>query len=709
MFAQNIPDTPVYFGPSGPLEDEVLIPALRSASTVDYAVGYFNSAALRSIAPGLAEFLSNTSGAVRMILGPELQPEDYRSIQLGHVTAIEVLERKFIELLGSPEVSANALASHTRDCLSYLIAAGRLKLRLAWLNNGGIFHPKIWILADESESITVTGSQNLTGAGLERNAEQLRVDRSWGDPSESRSVEMFKVQFETWWSDVDPDTRTAEASVGLLSRLVEFSPSRRPSPEDYQAAIRPVQTDTAPAVQDLETRPQRLSIPAELNLYEGDFDHQGKAIEAWETAGRRGILEMATGSGKTITALAAASFVQNQDPLLVVVAVPTLPLVSQWIDQCRDFGIEPIDTASLSGRERRIDAVLSGIRRLRYRASQVEIAIVTHDFLCSRELQSMLADSDITKMIIADEVHRLGRASFIGSDPGIFDHALGLSATPTREWDADGNDFLETFFGPVIYTFTLKDAIGNCLVPYEYHIHTAVLSMDEEIHWDSLTEQIKSMGWASDSNEEDGLPNQLQILLQQRRKIIEQAESKYESLEAIFDNHVSRQSHHTLIYASDKGHEQLERINRMLAVRRIRFHQLTYQETGDRRRANKILQRFATGELQALTAMRVLDEGVDIPQIHQAVIVASNTGERQWVQRRGRVLRKSKATGKVRAYIHDIVVLRSSVQRGFGAGLSGFADSSEFERVNEFASLAENAGAVDGPVNRLAQILSGGY
>jgi superfamily II DNA or RNA helicase len=709
MIEQNIPDTPVYFGPSGPLEDEVLIPALRVASAVDYAVGYFNSAALRSIAPGLADFISNTSGAVRMIMGPQLQPEDYASIQLGRVTAIEVLERKLIELFGSPEVTASALASHTRDCLSYLIATDRLKLRLAWLNNGGIFHPKIWILTSESGSITVSGSQNLTGAGLERNAEQLRVDRSWGDPSESRSVQMFKVQFETWWSDADQNTRTADASLGLLSRLVEFSPSLRPTPEDYRASTRAMQTEQPPVVQDLETRPQRLNIPKELDLHNGDFAHQGEAIAAWETSGRRGILEMATGSGKTITALAAASFIQDQSPLMIVVAVPTLPLVSQWIDQCRDFGVEPIDTVSLSGPERRIDSVLSGIRRLRYQASQVEVAIVTHDFLCSRDFQQVVSDSAITKMIIADEVHHLGRALFIGSDPEVFDYSLGLSATPIRAWDQDGNDFLETYFGPVIFTFTLEDAIGNCLVPYEYYIHTAILSMDEEVQWDSLTERIRSMGWMADSNEGDGLPDQLQIMLQQRRKLIEQAESKYEALNTIFERPGTQQLHHTLIYASDKGREQLDRINQMLADRRIRFHQLTYQETGDRRGTIETLRLFATGELQALTAMRVLDEGVDIPQVHQAIIVASNTGERQWVQRRGRVLRKSDATGKVKATIHDIVVLRNTAQRGFGAGMSGFADRSEFERVNEFASLAENAGAVDGPVNTLARILTGAY
>ena len=166
----------------------------------------------------------------------------------------------------------------------------------------------------------------------------------------------------------------------------------------------------------------------------------------------------------------------------------------------------------------------------------------------------------------------------------------------------------------------------------------------------------------------------------------------------------TRQLKHTLIYTTDKAPEQLLAINALLHERQLQFHQLTAEETQDRERTLAIIRSFQTGDIQVLTAKRVLDEGVNIPQIQTAYILASTTVERQWVQRRGRVLRTCSATGKTSSVIHDFVALPP----GFDGGLDDDARSlvrGELHRMQEFARLARNAGKPGGPLALIHELV----
>ena len=445
-----------------------------------------------------------------------------------------------------------------------------------------------------------------------------------------------------------------------------------------------------------------FKIPVWLRYEDGPFAHQGKAVNAWCEAKYQGVLEMATGSGKTITAMICAHKLYEQSkPLLIVVSAPYVPLIQQWCDEIEPFGVHPVNLSTVSGPRGRGRILGRLRRRLHSGASEVEIVVVSHRTLSDAGFQSELQRFECTTLLVADEAHNLGSEGFISKPPTFFDHRLGLSATPVRQYDAEGTEALFDFLGPVVFQFSLEDAIGNCLVEYDYFIHEVHLTEDEMDRWRGLTEKIRAIAWRQ---EEGGKPDEyLTKLLRDRRAILEIAANKIGALKTALDREDMSSLSHTLVYTSDKGPEQIEEVNELLNDRGLLFHQLTYEETGDRDGTQHILRAFQNGTLKVLTAKRVLDEGVNIPQIQKAFILASTTVERQWVQRRGRLLRQCKEIGKTHSEVHDFVVLPSEVDTDPDART---LVRSELERVQEFARLARNAGRPDGPlaaIDRLVQ------
>ena len=209
-----------------------------------------------------------------------------------------------------------------------------------------------------------------------------------------------------------------------------------------------------------------------------------------------------------------------------------------------------------------------------------------------------------------------------------------------------GTEALFAFFGPVVFEFTLEEAIGKCLVEYEYHVHPIELTPEEMDTWYDLTGRIKRAMWRQE--DEDDPDEYLTKLLRDRRAVLETAENKITALKEVLDREEQAAGglRYTLIYTSDKAPDQLTAVNRILHERGVLFHQLTYEETANRQETERLLRGFQEGTLRVLTSKRVLDEGVNIPQVRKAFILASTTVERQWVQRRGRLLRKCDEIGK---------------------------------------------------------------
>lgn len=448
-----------------------------------------------------------------------------------------------------------------------------------------------------------------------------------------------------------------------------------------------------------------FAIPGHLKYEGGPFGHQGKAVSAWYEAGYRGVLEMATGSGKTITSMIGARRLhERQKPLLIVVAAPYVPLIEQWCEEIVPFGLKPFNLTTVGSTAKRASELQKLRRRFRMELSDVEAIVVSHDTLCTPEFLEAVQSFDCTRLLIADEVHNLGRTSFISNSPEFFEYRLGLSATPTRQYDEEGTAALFGFFGPVVFRFTLDEAIGRCLVEYDYFVHPVYLSGAEMDEWYDLTGRIKRNAWRGKEGEPD---DYMKKLFRDRRTLLETASGKITTLRNLLEKDVG-DLHHTLIYTSDKEPEQLNAVNKLLRDRNILFHQLTADETVNRERTKQIIKSFQDGEIQILTAKRVLDEGVNIPQIRKAFILASTTVERQWVQRRGRLLRTCRAIDKTHSVIHDLLALPPGMDEGLDPDARALVRS-ELRRAQEFARLARNAGRSDGPLTMIDRMVDAAY
>lgn len=696
---------PVYVVPRDDVAGELLIPAMTSADSVRCMAGFFSSSSFTQLAPGLAAFVNRSRGTFRLLLSPRIEDKDRQAIEAATVNPEAVLTKAAQQLFKDGLLSESALARHTVHCLAFLLASRRADLRFV-LTRRGMFHPKVWILSDDHSSIVAHGSSNPTQPGLLYNYETVSVERSW---VETAKAAFFSELFDGVWNGTDSTTLTIGVPQGLALIKTDAAGVDCPTVEDFWAAWHedaakglapplPVNVKLPTALPKA-----RLKIPPGLQWEDGPYAHQGHAVRAWE-ANHRGILAIATGGGKTIAALVAATRLQDDgNRFLLVIAAPYKPLVDQWEREVRRFGVEPLPLRDLSepGRLARLG---QAVHALALGEAWVEIAVITNALLNQPGFREFLTTvpAGISTFLIGDEVHNLGAPGFARNPPETFAFRLGLSATPIRQYDEEGTDALLTYFGDVVYSFDLGQAIrAGCLTRYHYTLHPVDLSVNEFEEWEEISAKLARLGFGAVEDDSPGLAfDEVKKLLLRRRSILENAESKIACLRSLLLAQRPAEVKHTLIYTSAKHRPgqttQLIQVNRLLNELGIVGRELTYHETGSGESA-EILKDFAGGLYQAITCMKVLDEGVDIPQTTTAYLMASSTVVREWVQRRGRILRN--APGKSMAHLHDFLVVPPQLESKTARGVL----RRELERGREFASLADNSGAPGGPWEVLAR------
>ncbi|WP_017652016.1 DNA phosphorothioation system restriction enzyme [Fortiea contorta] len=424
--------------------------------------------------------------------------------------------------------------------------------------------------------------------------------------------------------------------------------------------------------------------------------YQRQAIHNWFANNGRGTLKMATGSGKTITALAIACELYQQINLQVLLVVcPYRHLVTQWARECEKFNLQPI--LAFENLRNWQSQLSSQIYNLRSGAQKFVTVITTNSTLVGDGLQSQLKYFPDKTLIIGDEAHNLGAPKLEESLPRRVGLRLALSATPERYFDDDGTQSLFDYFGPVLQPeFRLRDAIAQgALVHYLYHPVLVELTEAESIAYLKLTKRIgRALLYQERENGDLENHEDLKPLLMQRARLIGTAQNKLTALRELMTTR--HQTTHTLFYCSDGSQEerqrsssrQLQAVAKILGVELgLRISTYTAQTPLNQR---EILRRqFESGELQGLVAIRCLDEGVDIPAIQTAVILASSGNPRQFIQRRGRVLRPH--PGKERATIFDMIVLPPDLDRN-ALEIERNLLKKELRRFVEFADLADNAG-----------------
>ena len=707
--------SPVYEIPDDDLVGEVLIPAMRSSDEVRIAVGFFSSRCLAQIAPGLAEFINASKGTLSLLVSPELSEADQAAIRRGVLEPQAVLQESMKRLFEQARLSESAVERHTASTLAFLVASGRLQMRVVLMERG-MYHKKIWLFGSGCDWLVVHGSGNATERGLLINGEQMSVDRSWMDGGRAEErVGLLLNQWETHWFNRHPTSITVKVDHAL-EFLQEHAGSTVPTVADFWEAWR---RDSAAGLEPpmpigytVPSIKSRLKIPDSLTWREGRFAHQGQAVDAL-LSNNGGILSMATGGGKTRTALIAATELQaaTSRHLCVVILAPTRPLIRQWTADVQEFGILPVVLSALNDEKRRIE--LERVS-LAFGATEprTEVFLLTNALFTQRDSETRKWFEDlptsVERLLIADEVHNLGSSSFINDPPGFFEHRIGLSATPIRQYDPDGTDQLFGFFGgKPVFEFSLGDAISaGCLVPYSYYLHKATLTGVETERYEDLTEELVRAGFrVDDDGRTINITNRVARLLRDRRALVEQADDKLQVLERELGRVGSDSISRTLIYASAKPavpgkSRQITEVNRILQRLNIISHQYTAEETQSRQ-SQAILDSFGAGDYQVLTSMRVLDEGVNIPQTDTAFILASSTVEREWVQRRGRILRT--APNKRAAHLHDFIVIPPHLDSPATKSLL----RSELRRASAFADLADNEHDPGGPSSLIQELERG--
>ncbi len=433
--------------------------------------------------------------------------------------------------------------------------------------------------------------------------------------------------------------------------------------------------------------------------------YQHEAVQAWVNNSGQGILNMATGTGKTITSLLAASHLASlqDDSLALIVAAPYQHLVDQWKADLNDFAASPI--LAYESRTTWTDSLTAQITEYNSGVRDLLTVITTHKTFSSGHFQDIIDRLNGARtMLIADEVHHMGAPHLRSSLTQNIRARLGLSATPQRWYDDEGTKALTEYFSNgVVFEYGLEEAIKNgYLAEYYYVPHVVELTEEEQEEYLALSRSIgKRLASASgdigdaDSQEDETLKQ----LLFKRARLVGSAENKIPLLKQLLIETGLEDIHHTLVYSgdgtiaggSDETVRQLEAITDLLGNDLgLKIHQFTYEENQQKR--ERLLNEFEVGELQALVAIRCLDEGVDVPATQTAFILASSSNPRQFIQRRGRILRTH--PGKDHAIIHDFIVAPPTKVRKSGENsifsLERNLVQKELQRVSTFAESARN-------------------
>ncbi|MBW4039116.1 MAG: DEAD/DEAH box helicase family protein [Acidobacteria bacterium] len=604
---------------------------------------------------------------MRLIIGAELEPDEHDAVMKGYsdrAALQDALYRNFQAVL--TEVNDRLFVKRL-EALQWLIKHDHLDIKVA-VRRRGMYHEKIGVLEDSSGDFVVfqgSANESLYALSPDFNYESINVFRSWREGDDEYFAAHVE-SFRTLWSGQSASTLVVdfpEASRRqLLSRkFVQVGSSFTELEMDYGSSGDPTRVD----------RPE-LFVPVSFEV----FEHQRISLEKWQKKDGIGILDLATGAGKTFTALyAATKFLKVNQRLFLVIAVPYQVLAEQWEEELAMFGAKAIMCSSRNANWEQDLAIK--VDAFRTERTNFVPVICVNATLATDRFQSLVArirDSG-SFLFVGDECHHHGTIRYNRALPENADMRLGLSATYERHGDPEGTARLESYYGSIANTFSLADAIEKgFLVPYRYNLVLVELSSSESDLYEQIAQKIKERfralrGTGTTSPLEDDV---IKALLLKRSRFLGTLSSKRAKLEALVSQgHVTPR---TLIYCGEgkaqidddadadidsADLQNIDLITRMISTKGFRVSRFTSREAPDERR--EILSMFRTGNIEVLTAIRCLDEGVNIPACETAFILASSTNPRQFIQRRGRILRRS--PGKLSATLWDFLPLppRSSV------------------------------------------------
>lgn len=654
-----------YTSESDDIYSDFFLPSLGEAVTYRRAVGFFSLGVLLN-APAAMSTLVQNEGRIELLFGKLVAPEDFEAIKAGFIAPLANTDLPdFARLI---EENVNSLLEYRIRILAWLFSMGRLEMKVA-VRPRGMFHQKIGLLQDKhGDLISFSGSMNETMSALDPrfNSEEITVFRSWNS-GQKEYVQNHADNFSRLWSgDTGSSTIICELPDAIqqgLNFVMERFPEH-PSPDEEASRVsdflrrHTLVGDNKPKV------PTTVhGVPFRMR------EHQLNALRAWSGNGYNGILELATGAGKTITAIyGATKAAQANEGMALIVAVPYQDLADQWCEELRQFNIHAI--RCYGNRSEWEPLVQAYLRRNRDRQKEFIAVVVVNKTLKSDHFQAFAKQLDMARLFfIGDECHHHGSGGYLGKLFPSAKFRIGLSATPFHYLDDDANQRLRDIYDRSVYEYTLADAVHDgVLASYEYYPIPVRLTVTEAQDYVELSDQIARAFSTAQGNMAGPAGQRLKSLLMRRARLIGAAENKMIELNRLLDKH--KVESHSLFYCSDgrmlndgddeDGDEasaievkQRYVVAETLMKRGVRVSPFTSEENRAERR--EILRKFKDGETDAMVAIRCLDEGIDVPACRVAYLIASSRNPRQFIQRRGRILRRS--PGKELAVIYDFVVV----------------------------------------------------
>jgi superfamily II DNA or RNA helicase len=655
------------------------------ATSYSRAVGYFTSTSMALFARGIETF-ADRGGTMRLIASPHLTEDDILDIERGYDVRAVIARATEREL--EAEERDSVLDGLGR--VGRLIAEGRLDIKVAFVEQEGrvgIYHEKLGIFRDAvGDLVAFTGSNNETLGGLAANFESVEVYRGWVDGDGVRALRL-EEDFEALWANQTQNLRVEDFPDVARNRLIKLGQERDTPLSPHDNALLPPAAVTNEAT--------CLVVPKWLTVR----NYQRRAVEAWLGHRGRGILKMATGTGKTKTSMIAATKLadvlrQREEPLVLLIIAPLQHLVDQWITEVEGFGVRPIPVYESS--QKWLPLVEEQLSEARLGQRPIVAMVATNASFAGDRFQSVLSRISQPLLVIADEAHNLGSSAYRPALPSNATYRLALSATPERWFDDEGTDALIDYFGPMVFELGLGSAIDmGALCRYTYQPRLVELNDDETQLYIDLSAQIAKCV-AAGENVNNAEPNSpLTYLLRQRAGVLGHAEGKL----AMLRNDLNARVHSwfQLIYCAEgtrpapqgepRGPNQLREVMNLVG-NKLHLSTHSYVSETPRLERKVLLRRFGTGDdLRVLVAMRCLDEGVDIPDARTGYLLASSSNPRQFIQRRGRLLRL--AHGKDQAEILDYLAVPPA-GTPINFDIERNLLTRELERANEFGKLSEN-------------------
>lgn len=620
------------------LVDEFYNPVLAQANKYYRIAGFFSSSALAIAAKGIEGLISN-GGKMYLLVSPELSEEDYRTIK-EHGQVVE-------EVSIFSDLDLDSAVNENLQALAWLLDCGRLEIKIVVgkQTRNSLFHQKVGVVFDaDNNIISFSGSINETAQAWLNNIEEFKVFRSW-EAGQVEYVNSDLNKFLTYWKNQRSDVADVyDIPESIRAQIVQIKPRD---------------------VWDLNImrkyRRERKSKDNKLSL----FPHQQKAVQAWIDNNCSLLMEMATGTGKTRTAIGCiVEKLQEKEPLLIIVATPQNTLSRQWKRDFEELQIPIEHSAIVDGSNSKWRKDLEFILLDLYE-KKIESAIIftTHDTASSDKFMRVIAETKYTTKIlfVGDEVHAVGSAKQRDALLPLYEYRIGLSATPERMFDEEGTTLIREYFGNHSFEFTIADALSTInpitgkpfLNKFKYYPIFVPLTDKEERRYAKASQQIAIM-----KSKDDYDPAELQRLYDRRADIGKNAENKIQCFGAILDELDPEHISDTIVFASDK---QIEACFKELGKRGIKHAKITESESaskivneeGETVRQELITQ-FRKGYLQVLLGIKCLDEGIDIPNARIAILMASSTNPREYIQRVGRVIRQ--APDKEESIIYDLIV-----------------------------------------------------